>query len=369
MGGSSFKDFLKKSTVSLDSEDFTDYEILRKDGKSYGAMWNLLFSKAPDPSNTMTCPLHCKDQTKSSISVTESLGSCSYIKDGVAGSPDSSSSNRNIPSESNIDPLPKKVSPFRRGNLTPALVSRLKKNIPVIAAVIQQRIVALDIKKDAISKGSEKLTEESNFVLSRFLKFITDSSNEEFFQEWLETCPDDSRNAVIVDLVRSIIDLKERVKEGKEWVRKTGVEVANELCLDLFELRMLRMEKLDEVQWENEKHLVEKFCLSKFSEMENTLKNAGVQFDFATDATKMLEIVKCSKIREYTEAYKLSASGSEGVWQDIIEKERKCIENLVHLGKRIHQLRLHRDEVEQRMLELKLQVFEKAEAEVRHSLY
>ncbi|KAL2460999.1 MND1-interacting protein 1 [Abeliophyllum distichum] len=233
MGGSTFKDFLQKSAASLDSDDFNDYEILRKDRKGlkntnellrhtsesmmaalrekfpnmkrYGAMWN----QAPGPSNTMTCPLHCKDQTMSSISFTESLGSRSYTKDDVAGSPNSSSSNRNIPSESNIDPLPKKPSSDRR-------------------------IVALDIKKDAITKGSEKLTEESNFVLSSFLKFITDISNEEFFQEWLETCPDDSRNAVIVDLVRSIIDLKERVKEGKEWVRKTGVEVANELSLDLF---------------------------------------------------------------------------------------------------------------------------------------
>ncbi|KAL2460883.1 Uncharacterized protein Adt_44303 [Abeliophyllum distichum] len=102
--------------------------------------------------------------------------------------------------------------------------------------------------------------------------------------------------------------------------------------------------------------------------MENILRNAGVHFDFTIEATKMLEIIKISKIRGYNEAYKLTASESEIVSQNIEEKEMKCIENLVHLGKRINQLRLHRDELDRRMLQLKQHVLEKAEAESCHSL-
>lgn len=362
--GEAFKDMseLYKSMIEtlVDSMVHTEPNLQRSD-----AMWLLLVrSWGSVPSTTTTSHLQSEDQNMNSIFVHESYGSTSDSRNEDAGAPDSSSAAEKVLSESNIQSSSKRVGILERINLTPALVSQLRQNIPILTAAVQEQIGASVIEQQAFQNACNELTEGSDVVGSDILTFI----NEACLKRWLEGSPNDPKIALIVDLMKSIRNLQEKVKVQKEWAQQKVIDSAKRLSKDLLELKILEMEKVATECWKDERLCAEKSCMLMLMETEQSLRNVNCEVSFITESIRTLEISN-AQIRADTEALKLSASESKGDLNEVLNRERRCMKKITNIEKQTSNFRAQCDEEKQRVLQLQLEVFqaekEAEKAEVR----
>ncbi|KAI3444873.1 hypothetical protein Pfo_001538 [Paulownia fortunei] len=335
-------------------EALVDYVLqTRPDIQRSDAMWHLLVRNwGRVPSTTMTSQLQSGDQNTNSILVHGSYGSSSHSKNE-----DASASAEKVLSESNTDSSLKKVGILKRINLTPSLVSHLRHNVPILTAAVRRKIGAPVIKQQAIPSASGKLTEVSDIVSSDFLTSLTGCSYEACLKEWLESNSDDPKTALIVDLVKYIKDLQEEVKEQKEWAQRKVIDSARRLSKDLLELKLLRMEKVDEEKTRSEKLYAEKSCILKLMETEHSLRKVNVEASFITDAVRRLEIAN-AQIRADTEAFKLNGSEFDRELKEVLKRERRCMKKLADAGKQRSIFQSQCEEEKQRVLQLEVELLQ-----------
>ncbi|KAG8391415.1 hypothetical protein BUALT_Bualt01G0185200 [Buddleja alternifolia] len=243
----------------------------------------------------------------------------SHLQSGSHGS-SSRSKNENaekVPFESSIGVL-------KRVNLKPALVSRLRQNVPILTDALHAQIGAPVIKQQAIPNASG------------FFTSIEGSSFVAFLRAWLESdSDDDSITPQLVDLVKNIINLYEKVNEQKEWAQKKVIGSAKSVSKHLLELQMLRMETVGTKQLIYEKMCAEKaeaLATLKIMQRENCLHCADCEVNHLTEAVRRLE-TKNAAIRADMEAFKLNASESERDLKVVMKRERKCMKKLAEIEK------------------------------------
>ncbi|KAG8391413.1 hypothetical protein BUALT_Bualt01G0185000 [Buddleja alternifolia] len=143
----------------------------------------------------------------------------SHLQSGFHGS-SSGSKNENVekvPYESNIGIL-------KRASLKPALVFRLRQNVPILTATLQREIGTLVIKEQAHPNADNFFTSQEG------------SSYIAYLRTWLESnSDDDSTTPELVDFVETVSNLYEEVKEQKKWAQKKMMNSAKRASKDLLE--------------------------------------------------------------------------------------------------------------------------------------
>ncbi|KAI3467826.1 hypothetical protein Pfo_024489 [Paulownia fortunei] len=333
------------------------------------AMWHLLVRNwGFVPETTTTSHLQCGDQNTNSILVRGSYGSSSHSKNEDASAPNSTSAAKKVPSESNIKLSSKVVGNLESIDLALESLSRLRQNIPILAAAVHREVIAPVIEERALRRAGGELTEGSDIMDSGLFTSLTGCSYEACLKKWLESNPDDPKIAVIVDLVKNMRNLQEKVNEHKDWAQQKVIDSAKKLSKDLLELKILRMEKVDLEQMKSENLHAEKSCRLKLMEAEQSLRNVHCEVSFITETVRQLEINN-AQVRADVEAIKLNASESEGNLDEVLKRERRCMKKLANIGKDTSNFRAQCDEEKQRLLQLQLDVFqaekEAEEAEIR----
>lgn len=236
--GEAFKDMkeLYKAVLEtmIDSVLHTEPHLQMSD-----AMWLLLVRTwGSIPSLSMPSRLLSRDEDDNSDNIIDaSYGSTSHsCNEGSA--PDLSSTVEKVQSELNTKSLSKKVGILERINSTPALVSQIKLDIPMLRAFVQRQIGTTSIKQQDLQNACSAPIEGSNLVDSDILTFL----DEACIKRWREISPNDLKTAFIVDLVEIIRNLHDKVNVCKEWAQKKVMDSAKRLSRDLLELDTLKME-------------------------------------------------------------------------------------------------------------------------------
>ncbi|KAK6139079.1 hypothetical protein DH2020_027175 [Rehmannia glutinosa] len=266
----------------------------------FDAMCHLLLSNWGFEAINTVSHLQYGDQNANSSVVHGSYGSSSYNKNEDASAPDSSSTTNKVLSELDVESSSKNVGTLERINLTPVLLSRLKQNIPILAAIVQREIGDPVFEQQAFQRAGGEQREDFDIMGSDFLTSITEACIE----NWLASDPDNPKIPLIIDLVKSIKDLQEKVNEQKVWAQQKVIDSAKKLSKHLLELNILRMEKVDVKIRTNEKMYVETSCRLKLMEVEQCLRNANCEASFITEAVRRLEIGN-AQIKADIEALKL----------------------------------------------------------------
>ncbi|KAK6160493.1 hypothetical protein DH2020_003874 [Rehmannia glutinosa] len=163
-----------------------------------------------------------------------------------------------------VESSSKKVGTLERINLTPVLLSRLKQNIPILAAIVQREIGDPIFEQQAFQRAGGEQREDFDIMVSDFLTSITEACIE----NWLASDHDNPKIPLIIDLVKSIKDLQEKVNEQKDWAQQKVIDSAKKLSKHLQELNILWMEKVDVKSRTNEKVYVKTSCRLKLMEAE-----------------------------------------------------------------------------------------------------
>ncbi|KAG8391412.1 hypothetical protein BUALT_Bualt01G0184900 [Buddleja alternifolia] len=270
----------------------------------------------------------------------------SHLQSGSHGS-SSGIKNENaekVPNESNIGSL-------KRASLKPALVSRLRQNVPILTASLQREI------------GTPIIKEKANPNADDFFASQEGSSYIAYLRTWLESdSDDDSTTPELVDLVETVSNLYEEVKEQKEWARKKMINSAKRVSKDLLELKMLRM---GTQQLKSEKIYAEKseaISTLKIMQAENCLRCADCEVNHLTEVVRRLE-TKNAAIRADMEAFKLNAFESERDLKVVLKREKKCMKKLAEIEKQKSIFQEQCEAEKQRVLQLEVELLQ-AEKEV-----
>ncbi|KAK6119261.1 hypothetical protein DH2020_046987 [Rehmannia glutinosa] len=320
----------------------------RKDLQRNEDLQHLSVTKWSLQSTTLTSHLQSGDENINSILVDGSYGSSSHNKNEDVGALNPSSTEK-VLSESNIDFSLKKVGILQWTNCSPALVSHLRQNVPILTSVVRRKIGARIIKQQAVPTASGKLTEVSDIVNSDFLTSITGCS--------YECNSDDPKTGPVVDLVKSIRDLQEEVKEQKEWAQRKVIDSARRVSKDFLEFQMLRMAKVEKEKMENKKSHSEKSCMLKLLETEQSLRQVKFEASLMNNAVKKLE-AENGQIRAETEAFRLNGLESDRNLKEVKKREKKCTKKLADVENLTSILRSQCEEEKHRVLQLEQELLQ-----------
>ncbi|KAK8947846.1 MND1-interacting protein 1 [Platanthera guangdongensis] len=138
----------------------------------------------------------------------------------------------------------------------------------------------------------------------------------------------DQKKEMIMDLIRQIRELEGQVKERKDWAQQKAAQAARKLSGDLHELRVLRLEREDNLRTMKGKQALEDSTMNRLAEMESALKKTSAQVDRANVIVRKLE-TENAEIRAELEASKLSASESVTACVEVSKREKRCLKKLV----------------------------------------
>lgn len=281
--------------------------------------------------------------------------------------PDLSSTIEKAQTELNIESLPKKVGILERINNTPALASQVRRNIPILRASVQRVMGTTLIEQQDLNNAGCALIEGSHIVDSNILAFL----DEVCVKRWQESSPNDLKTALIIDLMKIIRDLEEKVKVQKAWAQKKVIESAKRLSKDLLELKMLKLEKVELQSLKDEKLSAENSYMSMIKESERTLRKVNCEASILSESIKTLEVSN-KQIKADTEALRLSASEYGSELNRVLNREMRLRKKLGTIGKQTSNLRANCEEEKQKVLQLQQDILqaekEAKEAEVRHFL-
>jgi chromosome segregation ATPase len=173
-----------------------------------------------------------------------------------------------------------------------------------------------------IKKGEESHDSKNKEGISSMLSKLQNLKLDE------ELVGEDQKDDMIVTLLQHIKDLDKQVKERKEWAHQKAMQAARKLSSDLTELKMLRMEREETQRLKKGKQTLEDSTAKRLSEMENALRKASGQVDWANAAVRRLE-TENAEIRAEMEASKLSASESVTTCLEVAKREKKCLKRLL----------------------------------------
>ncbi|KAK6139126.1 hypothetical protein DH2020_027131 [Rehmannia glutinosa] len=259
----------------------------RPNMQRFNAMCHLLLSNWGFEAINTVSHLQCGDQNANSSVVHGSFGSSSHNKNEDASAHDSSSTANKVLSELDVESSSKK-----------------------------KEIGDPIFEQQAFKRVGGEQREHFDIMGSDFLTSITEACIE----NWMASDHDNRKIPLIIDLVKSIKDLQEKVNEQKDWAQQKVIDSAKKLSKHLLELNILRMEKVDVKSRTNEKVYVETSCGLKLMEAEQCLRNANCEASFITEAVRRLEIGN-AQIKADIEALKLDASESNSNLNEILKRD------------------------------------------------
>lgn len=267
----------------------------------------------------------------------------------------------------NTESSSKKVGILERINSTPALVSQIIRDIPILRASVQRQIGTTSIKQQDLQNAGSAPREDSDLVDSDILTFL----DEACIKRWQENSPNDLKTAFIVDLMESIRNLHNKLTVCKEWAQTKVMDSAKRLSRDLLELNTLKMEKEEMQCMTNERLCAEQSCMLLLKETEQSLRNVNYETNIVTDSIERLEASN-AQTKANTEAIRLSTSEYGTKLNQALNRGIGCMKKLATVEKQTSNLRAQCDEEKQKVLRLQQDVFqaeeEAKEAEVCHFL-
>ncbi|KAG6526389.1 MND1-interacting protein 1-like [Zingiber officinale] len=138
----------------------------------------------------------------------------------------------------------------------------------------------------------------------------------------------DPKKDVILDVINQIRDLEAQVKERKEWAQQKALQAARKLSNDLTELRLLRMEREENLRLKKGNHTLEDATMKRLTGMEGALKKVSGQVDRSNAVVRRLE-TENAEMRAEIEASKLSASESVRTCAEVSRREKKYLKKLM----------------------------------------
>lgn len=233
--------------------------------------------------------------------------------------------------------LQREIECPKRFNLTPSMKNLLKRNVAAFAAGFRANSKELQTQANGDGKaatggkttGTEVQDEESQDAKSQdVVSSMLDKFRDLNLDENIEYVPEDQKDEMIFGLFHQIKDLERQVKERKEWAHQKAMQAARKLSHDLTELKMLRMEREENLRLKKGKQTLEDSTMKRLSEMENALRKASGQVDRANAAVRRLE-TENAEIRAEMEASKLSASESVTTCLEVAKREKKGLKRLL----------------------------------------
>lgn len=201
--------------------------------------------------------------------------------------------------------------------------------------------------------------EESEDLVQLVLKRLEAMRIEE------DKCPDkdlqDQKKEMIMDLIRQIRELEGQVKERREWAQQKAAQAARKLSGDLHELRVLRLEREDNLRTMKGKQALEDSTMSRLAEMESALKKTSAQVDRANVIVRKLE-TENAEIRAELEASKLSASESVTTCVEVTKREKRCLKKLVAWEKQKEKMQEEIAEKRKKIVQMQQQLAEVKES-------
>ncbi|KAL1550532.1 MND1-interacting protein 1-like [Salvia divinorum] len=266
--------------------------------------------------------------------------------------PDLSSTIEKAQSELNIESSSKKAGLLERINNTPALTSHIRQ-VPILRAYLEREMTTTFNEQQDLKNAGHALIEGSHIVDADILTFLA----EVCVKRWQESNPNDLKTEFIIDLMKSIRDLEEKVKVQKKWAHTKVIDSAKRLSKDLLELKMLKLEKVETQCLKDEIICAENSYTLLIKETQQTLRNVNCEANVVNDSIKTLE-VNNARIRASIEALRLSASEYGSKLNQVQNREVICMKKLATFGKQTSNLRANCDEEQQKLLQLQQDVLQ-----------
>ncbi|KAH6793802.1 hypothetical protein C2S52_004279 [Perilla frutescens var. hirtella] len=278
------------------------------------------------------------------------------------------SSAEKVPSGMQIDSSSKKTGLLERINFTVASLSHLRLTILILTDVVQRKIKDSVIRLQAFQHVTVKPIKVPNIVSFDFLRSLTDCSYGACLIGRVESNSDDPKTALIVDLVKNMRELHEKVKEQKEWAQKKVISSARKLSKDLLELKVLRTEEFDRELNKQERLYTEKSCILILMETEQGVQKIRNTAMILNNTMKRLAREN-AHMRADIQAIKLNASEYEKVLGEVLMRERRSMRKLADVEKQTSIFQSQFEEEKQRMVQLEIELLqaekELAEAEMK----
>ncbi|XP_019421726.1 PREDICTED: MND1-interacting protein 1-like isoform X1 [Lupinus angustifolius] len=231
----------------------------------------------------------------------------------------------------------------KRFNLSPSMMSLLKKNAAMFAAgyranskrsqtlpakdtsgssIAMSNLESTAVSGDPIEKSSVGQCPDDQDIIKDLVSKLCDLSLRE-----KGVVAKDQRDQVIINLLYRIKDLEKQVEERKEWAQQKAVQAARKLTSDMTELKTLRMAKEEVQRLKQGKQSIDDATMKKLSEMESGLRHASVEVDRANVAVRTLE-QENAELKAEMEASKLSASETTKACKEVAKREKKLLKKL-----------------------------------------
>ncbi|XP_042063811.1 MND1-interacting protein 1-like [Salvia splendens] len=250
------------------------------------------------------------------------------------------------PSELNIESSSKRVGILERINNTPGLASKIRQDIPILMASLQREMGTTFIKQQDLENAACEPIEGSHFIDASTLTLL-----EEVCVKWQENSPNDPKTAFIIDFIKSIRDLEEKVKVQKKWAQTKVIDSAKRLSKDLLELKMLKLDRVHSQGLKDKNLYAENAYSLLVMETEQTLRNMNCEASRVRELVRTLELSK-AHIKADTEALRLSTSEYESDLNRVLHREMKLMKKVATFGKQITNLRVNITEAKQKVLQL-----------------
>ncbi|KAF1874486.1 hypothetical protein Lal_00029913 [Lupinus albus] len=230
----------------------------------------------------------------------------------------------------------------KRFNLSPSMMSSLKRNVAMFAAGCRANLKQLQPSTKGVSGSSNTV---SNLAFPAVSVMPNEKSgvgqcldDQDIIKDLVSKLHDlnlhemglvaeDQKDQVIINLLHQIKDLEKQVKERQEWAQEKALQAARKLTSDMTELKTLRKAR-DEIQrLKQGKQPLGDSTAKKFSEAESGLRCASVELDRANAVVRKLEQER-AEIRAEMEASKLSASETAIACKEVAKREKKLLKKL-----------------------------------------
>ncbi|KAM7469383.1 hypothetical protein LguiA_007566 [Lonicera macranthoides] len=252
-------------------------------------------------------------------------------------SSDTCNSNTNT---STIDSSPN-VDLFKKINFTLELEAHLEENVSKLVTAFKREM-------GESSTNSTCLLDSFQINEPKRTRASMDEEDESYLslvEEGIKYGPDHPKNHSIMSAVSYTRELKEKLKERKEWANKKFVQAAQRLSCTLVELKFLKLERFvrERTTFQDKERLQDKFFDKKICEKDGILKKVSTQLECVNEHVRRLELMNSTYMAN-SEANKLSYTEYRVKGLDFVKMEKK-------LSKRVTALRKLCSELEEQLLE------------------
>ncbi|CAL0313673.1 unnamed protein product [Lupinus luteus] len=238
--------------------------------------------------------------------------------------------------------LQREIEISKRFDLTPSMMSSLKRNVAMHATSCRANLKLLQPLTKGVSGSSSNVSnlavpavsvmpneksgvgqclDDQDIIKDLVSKLYNLSLNE------MGLVTEDQKDQVIIDLFHQIKDLEKQVKERQEWAQEKALQAARKLNSDMTELKTLRMAREEIQRLKQGKQPLDDSIMKKLSEKENALRCASVELDRANAVVRKLE-QENAEMKAEMEASKLSASETVIACKEVAKREKKLLKKL-----------------------------------------